>query len=144
MKKIQLEYYPYGTIANEKLSYALIVTFYRTLLVCVRQKGKNSWEFPAGHREKNEQIIITAHRELEEETAASLYHIVPAFDYSVRFRDDKKYGSVFKAEVDTFDVLPDFEIAEVAFFNKLPLVWTYPEIQPKILTKLLKQFEITF
>lgn len=141
---MQIEFFPAHTFDNERYKYAVIVTFFNEQLVCVRHKDRETWEIPGGRREAGELILTCAARELEEETGAFFYFLEVAFDYAVSQLGMTSYGSVFLADVFEFDVLPDFEIAEIAFFDQLPKNLTYPEIQPLLLGKVLDQFRINF
>lgn len=141
---MQIDFFPAHTFDNDRFKYAVIVAFFNDQLVCVRHKDRVTWEIPGGRRETGELIHACAARELEEETGALFYFLEEAFDYTVSRHGITSYGSVFLAEVFEFDALPDFEIAEIAFFDQLPSQLTYPEIQPLLLEKVLDQFRLNF
>ncbi|MCK9448054.1 MAG: NUDIX domain-containing protein [Bacteroidales bacterium] len=142
--EFRLEYFPAGSLANEVLFYAVMVSFHQGRLVCVRNKERISWEFPAGRREQGEGIHECASRELVEETGALDYDLSPAFEYAVVRQGIRTYGAVFLVEIHEFGELPDFEIAEVKLFDQLPASLTYAEIQTQLLKKTLKMFGLTW
>lgn len=101
--------------------------------VLCRHKGRTTWEIPGGHIEKGETAYDAARRELFEETGASQFTIRPIFDYAVTSDEQKtNCGVVFFAEISAFETLPESEIAEIDFFDKLPENLTYKAIQPLI------------
>ena len=95
------------------------------------------WEVPGGHREQGEDILETAKRELYEETGAINFEINPICIYSVTAPDNfdgkETFGKLFFAEIHTFEKDLHSEIEKIAIVNELPLNWTYPEIQPRLL-----------
>lgn len=137
-----LDFYKADSIDNVSLKYAVMVSLYQDSLVFVRNKERAGWELPAGRREPGEDIEATAARELYEETGAINFQLYRVFDYSVSINDEKQYGAVFLADITSFGLLPDYEIAEKAFFKSLPEVLTYPEIQPKLLRQLATHRDI--
>ena len=72
---MEIEFYKKNEIENNKLLYAIIVAKYNDKWIFVKNKERDTWEIPAGHREKNEEIEITAKRELFEETGAKEFKI---------------------------------------------------------------------
>lgn len=134
---IKVNFYDLNTIDDSKLKFAVIVTKYKGKLVYVRHKDRQTWEMPGGHREENESITNAASRELVEETGAKSFNITPICIYSVENNKDKSFGSLSYADVYEFDELPNYEIAEIKLFDKIPENLTYPLIQPY----LAKKFE---
>lgn len=94
----------------------------------VKEKGLASYELPAGHIEEGERLLDAAKRELYEETGAQIYKIRPLGDYSV----DDRYGRLYLAEVDELGDLPASEIEDVRYLDD-DMIWTYANIQPKLL-----------
>jgi 8-oxo-dGTP diphosphatase len=134
--KIRLHH---NKVKDSRLTYVLIFgKNQQSEWIMVRHKKRATWEVPAGHIEKNENPTDAAKRELFEETGAECYTIEALFDYSVRTGFSKKYGRVFWAEIEKLGPLPDFEIAEVKYFNEFPSDLTYPEIQKKLLEEVIK------
>ncbi|WP_411170629.1 NUDIX domain-containing protein [Clostridium sp. MB05] len=134
---IKVNFYDLNTIDDSKVKFAVIVTKYKGKLVYVRHKDRQTWEMPGGHREENESISKAASRELVEETGAKSFNITPICIYSVENNKDKSFGSLSYADVYEFDELPNYEIAEIKLFDKIPENLTYPLIQPY----LAKKFE---
>lgn len=99
-----------------------------------RHKERTTWETQGGHIEAGETPMDAARRELSEESGASEYSIHPVFDYWVMDEEDGSSagGQVFYAEIQSLAELPDCEMAEVGFFQKLPSELTYPQITPKL------------
>lgn len=119
--------------------YAIIAARYKGNWIFVRHKERETWEMPAGHREESEDINDTASRELQEETGATEFHILPVCPYSVTDGGLETFGFLFFAEIEEFGELPDFEIAEIRYFDGMPEKLTYPLIQPVLFSKV-KQF----
>jgi 8-oxo-dGTP diphosphatase len=99
---------------------------------------RNTWEIPAGHREENEDIDVTATRELHEETGTLNSEIEPVYDYSVTVGETTTYGRLFYARVNEIGPLPESEICEVRFLKELPTNLTYPDIQPRLQGEVLR------
>ena len=76
-------------------------------------------------------------RELYEETGAINFEINPICIYSVtvpdNFNGKETFGKLFFVEIHTFEKDLHSEIEKIAIMNELPLNWTYPEIQPRLL-----------
>lgn len=133
---MEIEFYESGSIDNEKLLYAIVVSRYNGKWVFVKHKERNTWEIPAGHREENEDINYTAERELFEETGGKEYKITYICDYSLKIKENKSYASLFFAEIEKLGELSDYEIGEIGFFDEIPENLTYPNIQPKLHNKV--------
>lgn len=117
-----------GETADEKIKYATVMTKYKGEWVFSRQKGRDTFEIPGGHRESGETVLECAKRELYEETGAEEFTIKAAFEYSVTNDGIEDFGTVFYAEVTKFGKIPDFEMEELCFTETLPDNLTYPEI----------------
>lgn len=109
-------------------------------LLC-RHEERNTWECPGGHREVGERIEDTARRELFEETGAEAYILQPVCAYScMRNGGAASFGMLYFAQVDSLGSLPEYEIAEAKCFGTLPKerdFWTYPDIQPHLIRKVV-------
>ena len=133
----------YHDTDDARLKFAVIVSKYKGKWVLCKHKDRNTYECPGGHREKDEQITETAKRELWEETGEKTFDLTPICVYSVCGDDgaikDKSetFGMLFFAAITSFDELPPFEMEKIELFDLLPDEWTYPEIQPKLLQKIL-------
>ena len=127
----------YDNIDDSMLKFAVIIARHNGKWVFCKHKERNTWEVPGGHREANEDIIDTAKRELFEETGAIDFDISPICIYSVTAPDNfdgvETFGKLFFAEIHTFEKELHSEIEKIAIMNELPINWTYPEIQPKLL-----------
>ena len=84
-------------------------------------------------------LMDTAKRELFEETGAKTFKIKPICDYSVIGDDIPSYGRLFYAEIEDLGNLPDLEIGDIELFDKLPEKLTYPQIQPFLYKRVLKE-----
>lgn len=133
---VDINYYELKTVENHRLKYAIIMARYKNKWILVRNKDRSTWEIPAGHREKGEDISITASRELMEETGAVDFNITPLFIYSLEGEEIKTYGQLFLAQVESLGKLPDYEIAEIKLFNQMPENITYPQVQPHFFEKI--------
>ncbi|MGX7024051.1 NUDIX hydrolase [Vagococcus hydrophili] len=136
---IKVNIYELGEIEDNFLDFAVIFTRYKNKNVYVRHKERTTFEIPGGHRELNETIEACAKRELEEETGAKKYTIVAKFIYGVEKNRKEDFGQVFLAEVEEFDTQLTHEIEEVMCLKGEPEEYTYPLIQPVILTEMLKR-----
>ncbi|WP_040213031.1 NUDIX hydrolase [Clostridium polynesiense] len=132
----RIKFYDFNSIANEKLKYAILFVRYHNTWVFVRNKKRDTWETPAGHREYNENILITAERELVEETGALDFKILPLYAYSVEDAEGESFGGLFYGEIYKIGSLPDYEIGELSFMHNLPEKLTYPEIQRVLFEKV--------
>ena len=80
---MEIKFYSLGEISNDQFDFVVIGAAYKGKWIFVRHKERETWEIPGGHREKDEDIDLTASRELYEETGAVDYEIEPVCDYSV-------------------------------------------------------------
>lgn len=142
---INVDFFKWNEINNKDLLFAVIVSRFQHKWILVKHKDRETWEIPGGHREKGEEINITASRELQEETGAKEFKLTPICIYSVTKEDGDKtkhpvstFGGLYFAEVTELGDLPNLEIEEIRFFNNLPNELTYPEIQPCLLDKVVK------
>lgn len=138
MDTIKIEFHDIKKKDAFKLKYAVIQGRYQGKWVLVRHKQRNTYEIPGGHIEKGESPVDAAKRELYEETGAKVFALEPICIYSVSRGDSKaSHGVLCYADIEEFDKLPDFEIAERVFFNQLPDNLTYKEIQPHLFNKVI-------
>ncbi|MGB8453708.1 MAG: NUDIX domain-containing protein [Anaerocolumna sp.] len=132
----------YDNIDDSLLKFAVIVSKSQGKWVFCKHKERSTYECPGGHREAGEDILATAKRELYEETGAVEYSIKKICVYSVRGNDGvvenstETFGMLYFADITKFEELPGFEIEKIELFDNLPVNWTYPEIQPKLLGKV--------
>lgn len=136
---MKIKFYKKNIIENEKLLYAIVVSRYKNKWIFVKHKERDTWEIPAGHREIDEDINLTAKRELFEETGAKEFEILYMYDYSLEIDGKKSYAALFFAEIYSLGDLPDFEIGEVKEFKDMPKNLTYPSIQPKLFEKIKEE-----
>lgn len=127
----------YDSINDSMLKFAVIIARHNGKWVFCKHRERSTWEVPGGHREQGEDILETAKRELYEETGAINFEINPICIYSVTAPDNfdgkETFGKLFFAEIHTFEKDLHSEIEKIAIMNELPLNWTYPEIQPRLL-----------
>jgi len=136
-----VQFYPEGSIDDARLVIAVLVSRSQGKWVFCRQRGKTTWEAPAGHREPGESIEQTAQRELFEETGAQEYDLVPVCPYSVTRKGETNYGFLFYADIRKLGALPPSEIEEVRLFDAMPEPLTYPDIQPPFIDKVASLIE---
>ena len=134
---MEVEFYELDTIIDKKLTFAVINAIYQNKWIYVRHKQRNTWEIPGGHRELGEDIMETAKRELFEETGAKMSEIIPLCDYSTNGSSGKIFGRLFFSNIIELGNLPDSEIVEINFFDKLPIHLTYSEVQPQLFEKTI-------
>lgn len=129
----------YNQIEDPLLKFAVIIAKYKGKWVFCKHKLRDTYELPGGHRENDETILETAKRELYEETGALDYLIKPICVYGVvgknRVNQTNKemYGMLYYADVYIFEKALHSEIEKIVFLDQLPDLWTYPEIQPKLI-----------
>lgn len=139
---IKVNTYELNSIENEKLVFAVILARFEEKWVYVKHRKRDTWEIPGGKRERAEDILETAKRELFEETGAKKFKLTPICIYEVEKDDEGGYrndfGQVFFAQIESFDKLPASEIGEIKLFDKQPENLTYPSIQPYLYKKVIK------
>jgi 8-oxo-dGTP diphosphatase len=133
----------YDNVDDSLLKFAVIVSKSQGKWVFCKHKERSTYECPGGHRETGEDILSTAKRELYEETGATEYLLKKICVYSVFGNDGviknstETFGMLYFADIIKFEGLPGFEIEKIELFEKLPDNWTYPEIQPILMEKVL-------
>lgn len=128
-----------GQVNEENLKYAVISASFKGKWIYVKHKERDTWEIPGGRREIGEEINDTAKRELFEETGAKTFDIKPICEYSVTTDNKASYGRLYYAEVEELGDLPDLEIERIELFDTLPENLTYPEIQPLLYEKVVRE-----
>ena len=136
---MEIKFYEASQINNSDLKYAIIITNYMGKYLLVRHKDRDTFEFPAGHREPGEKILNTAKRELFEETGALNYTLEYVADYSLEENGKIGFGGLFYADISFLGELPDYEIVERLVAEQLPEILTYP-IQIKFLKWVEEKF----
>lgn len=130
----------YNYVEDELLKFAVIITKHNGKWVFCKHKQRDTFEIPGGHREPDEEILTTARRELYEETGALTYDITPVCVYSVAAPENyggiETFGMLYYANVKEFEAELRSEIEKIIITEKLPSVWTYPDIQPKLLEEV--------
>lgn len=140
----------YEDIQDELLKFAVIVSRYNGKWVFCKHKQRETFEIPGGHREIGETILMTAKRELYEETGALEYSIEPVCVYSVigqnRVNDsgEEMFGMLYFANIRSFDCELHSEIEKIVLIEELPEKWTYPDIQPYLIEEVLKRYHQVF
>ena len=100
-------------------SYKSVLVFIKNGKEWLMVKNKfRAWEFPGGHREGNETVYETAHREAFEEAGVDIKNIVYVGHYRL---PDGHTTSIVTAEVEKFHEIPsDFETEERKFVSEFP------------------------
>ncbi|WP_010243333.1 GNAT family N-acetyltransferase [Acetivibrio cellulolyticus] len=135
---MEIEYFDINKINNDQFDFAIVCAVYKGKWVFVKQRNRDTWDMPGGHKEENEDVNVTASRELYEETGTLDHEIEPLYDYSVTIGETTTYGRLFYAKVIKIGFLPESEISEVRFFKIVPDNLTYPEIQRRLLQEVLQ------
>ena len=135
----------YDTANDALLKFAVIISKTNGKWVLCKHKERDTYEVPGGHREKSENILDTAKRELREETGAVDYTIRPVCVYSVKGTtrsdetiNDETYGMLYIAEIYSFEKT-NSEIERIIITDKLADNWTYPLIQPALIKEAQKR-----
>jgi 8-oxo-dGTP diphosphatase len=122
-----------GSIDKAKLKYVIIMTKYQNKWILVRSKNSDSWIYPGGRIEKDENLIVAAKRELYEETGIKNAYINPISLYSVKNEDELDYGIIYFAEAQEKARLTEYEIEEIKYIDDMTGIKTrFPEINPFI------------
>ncbi len=129
----------YNTVDDVKLKFAVIISKHMGKWVFCKHKQRDTYEVPGGHREPGEEILQTAKRELYEETGAVDFDITPVCVYSVtapdNFDGQETFGMLYFADIKTFEKELHSEIEKIIITDELADNWTYPQIQPKLLSE---------
>lgn len=137
----------YENIEDELLKFAVIISKYKGKWVFCKHKERDTFEIPGGRREPNEPIFETAERELQEETGALEFNIIPVCVYSVIGKTrvnqtgEESYGMLYFADIQNLENELHSEMEYVSFFEDLPTEWTYPQIQPLLIKEYLRRVE---
>lgn len=129
----------YDMVEDELLKFAVIISRSNGKWVFCKHKERNTYEVPGGHREPGEDIMAAAKRELQEETGAVRFDMKPICVYSVTGKNrinksgEETFGLLCYAEIIEFSDELNSEMEEVVLLDELPIKWTYPLIQPKLI-----------
>lgn len=129
----------YDMVEDELLKFAVIISRSNGKWVFCKHKERNTYEVPGGHREPGEDIMAAAKRELQEETGAVRFDMKPVCVYSVTGKNrinesgGETFGLLCYAEIIEFSDELNSEMEEVVLLDELPIKWTYPLIQPKLI-----------
>ena len=135
----------YDEVDDSLLEFAVIISKYNGKWVFCKHKERDTFEVPGGHRENGEKIEDTAVRELKEETGAVDFNIKPVCVYSVkgktRVNDNatkESFGMLYAAEIFSFEEIHS-EIEKIVLSDDLIRQWTYPLIQPKLISEAIRR-----
>ena len=140
-KMLEVKFYDREQVEDSLLKFAVIISKSNGKWVFCKHKERDTYEVPGGHREAGESILETAGRELQEETGAVNFTITPICVYSVTGKTrlnetgEESYGLLCFAEITEFSGKLESEMEQILLTSELPVHWTYPLIQPKLLEK---------
>lgn len=136
---VEVKFYDHAEDAL--LKFAVILARTGGKWVFCRHRDRDTYEIPGGHREPGEDILSAAKRELREETGAVEFTIRPVCAYSVRGKtgthksaEEETFGMLFMADITSFEAL-HCEIEAILVTDRPVDRWTYPLIQPRLLTE---------
>lgn len=132
----------YESIDDELIKFAVIIAKYNGKWVFCKHRERSTLEIPGGHRESGETATRTARRELYEETGALEYTLKPICIYSVTASENPEnetFGQLFYADITKFEPELHSEIEKIIISDSLTDNWTYPEIQPKLISEAEKR-----
>ena len=135
----------YDEIDDSLLEFAVIISKSNGKWVFCKHKERDTFEVPGGHRETGEKIEDTAVRELKEETGAVDFNIKPVCVYSVKGKTrvnenaaKESFGMLYAAEIFSFEEIHS-EIEKIVLSDDLIRQWTFPLIQPKLISEAKKR-----
>jgi 8-oxo-dGTP diphosphatase len=127
----------YDCVDEVLLKFAVIIARSEGNWVFCKQKGRDTYELPGGHREEGETILEAAERELHEETGALTYSMKPVCVYSItapgNFGGEESFGMLYYAEIREFEPELHSEIERILITDKPVENWSYPPIHPKMI-----------
>ena len=123
---------------SERIHATVIFAKYNGKWVLSKHKQKDTWEFPGGRVEPNENIYDCARRELYEETGAIEFYIEPICFYSHEMENEGRTTYVFFADIKVIEKLPSSEIEKIELFDELPDNTTYPKKYSYILPRVME------
>ena len=141
---MNVQFYEASQVPDRKLKFAVIVSKAGGKWVFCKHKERATYEVPGGHREAGETILDAAKRELKEETGAKTFTIQPVCVYSVIGKNrvnqtgEETFGMLYKAEISAFSETLQSEIEKTVLLDNLPENWTYPQIQPKLIKRVMQ------
>lgn len=121
--------------------FVVVLSLYKGNYLLSRHQKRSTWETQGGHIEEGESPIKAAERELYEESGATDFNIIPAFDYWAGTAESGANGMVFIAEIKELAELPQSEMAETHPFSELPANLTYPDITPLLFKEALRIYQ---
>ena len=138
---VEVKFYDY--VDDSLLKFAVIIAKTDGKWVFCKHKDRETFEVPGGHRESGEDILVTAKRELYEETGAIEYNLRPVCVYSVTAPDNfdgkETFGLLCYADITLFENELHSEIEKTIITDKLTENWTYPLIQPKLIEEAVRR-----
>ncbi len=135
----------YESIDDALLKFAVIVSKSNGKWVFCKHKERDTYEVPGGHRETGETILQAAERELFEETGATAFDMKPICVYSVTGKTranetgEECFGMLYYAEISAFEKELHSEMEAVLLLDTLPDKWTYPQIQPLLISEVQRR-----
>ena len=135
----------YDEVDDSLLEFTVIISKSNGKWVFCKHKERDTFEVPGGHRETGEKIEDTAVRELKEETGAVDFNIKPVCVYSVKGKTrvnenaaKESFGMLYAAEIFSFEEIHS-EIEKIVLSDDLIRQWTYPLIQPKLISEAIRR-----
>ena len=135
----------YDEVDDSLLEFTVIISKSNGKWVFCKHKERDTFEVPGGHRETGEKIEDTAVRELKEETGAVDFNIKPVCVYSVKGKTrvnenaaKESFGMLYAAEIFSIEEIHS-EIEKIVLSDDLIRQWTYPLIQPKLISEAKKR-----
>ena len=128
--------HPFGALPDKV--FVVVVSEYKGKILLSRHKNRDTWETQGGHIEAGETPEQAARRELMEESGAKEFVLTPICDYHGYNKYASADGAVFHAEITAMGDLPESEMAETGFFDKMPEKLTYPNVTPKLFAEAFR------
>ncbi len=119
---LEVKIYDLGYCDEKEYTRVVCVSKYKDKFVFSYNKKRDGWEIPGGHIEEGETWMDAAKREMYEETGATKIKVEPVAVYKI-----STFGILCYCEIEELGNLPEYEMTNIMFSDKLPEKLSFPE-----------------